>query len=95
MRVADALMTGGVFTAEELTAAGNAAKTAKKPAQKNTVENGYYVLPKTEYLEKTKSGFLAQIVGFMSGYEFARNSDGCATALMPNTTRAIRTKTSF
>lgn len=83
-RVADALIAGGVFTAEELTAAGNAAKTAKKPAQKNTVENGYYVLPKTEYLEKTKSGFLAQLVGFMSGYEFARNSDGTARIAMPD-----------
>ena len=83
-RVADDLIARGVFTADELVAAGNAAKTAKKPAQKNTVENGYYVLKKADYAEKTQSGFLAQLVGFMSGYEFARNSDGTARIAMPD-----------
>ena len=83
-RVADALIAGGVFTADELTAAGDAAKTAKKPAQKNTVENGYYVLSADTYTDKTRSGFLAQIVGFMSGYEFAQNADGTARIAMPD-----------
>ena len=83
-RVADALIAGGVFTADELTAAGEAAKTAKKPAQKNTVENGYYVLSADTYTDKTRSGFLAQIVGFMSGYEFAQNADGTARIAMPD-----------
>ena len=83
-RVADALIAGGVFTADELTAAGEAAKTAKKPAQKNTVENGYYVLSADTYMDKMKSGFLAQIVGFMSGYEFAQNADGTARIAMPD-----------
>ncbi len=83
-RVADRLIAAGVFTDEALQAAGEAAKTAKKPAQQNRVENGYYVLSKEEYMDKTTSGFVAQLVGFMSGYEFARNSDGSARIAMPD-----------
>ncbi len=33
----------------------------------------YNVITVTRYLDKTKLGFLSQIVGFLSGYEFARD----------------------
>ena len=36
----------------------------------------YNVISVDEYLDKTKLGFLSQMVGFLSGYEFARDSSG-------------------
>ena len=33
----------------------------------------YNVISEAEYLDKTRLGFLSQIVGFLSGYEFARD----------------------
>ena len=33
----------------------------------------YYVISVVRYLDKTKLGFLSQIVGFLSGFEFARD----------------------
>lgn len=83
-RVADRLIAAGVFTEADLAAAGEAAKTAVKPAKQNTTEGGYYVLSKADYMDKTTSGFLAQLVGFLSGYEFARNSDGSVRIAMPD-----------
>ena len=44
----------------------------------------YNVLSIEDYEDKTMLGFLSQIVGFLSGYEFAKNSDGTATTAMPD-----------
>ncbi len=38
--------------------------------------SNYNVLPVERYLDKTKLGFLSQLVGFLSGYEFATGADG-------------------
>jgi len=46
-------------------------------SESDVVENfdpdDYNVITVTRYLDKTKLGFLSQIVGFLSGYEFARD----------------------
>lgn len=44
----------------------------------------YNVLSIEDYEDKTMLGFLSQVVGFLSGYEFAKNSDGTATTAMPD-----------
>ena len=44
----------------------------------------YNVLSIEDYEDKTMLGFLSQIVGFLSGYEFAKNSDGTAITAMPD-----------
>ncbi|MBQ4599777.1 MAG: carbohydrate binding domain-containing protein [Clostridia bacterium] len=44
----------------------------------------YNVLSIEDYEDKTMLGFLAQLVGFLSGYEFAKNSDGTAITAMPD-----------
>ena len=68
------LMAAGVFTDAELTAAiAEAAGTEE-----------YNVLPIEDYRDKTMLGFLAQPVGFLSGYEFAKNSDGSMRIAMPD-----------
>ena len=36
----------------------------------------YNVISVNQYLDKTKLGFLSQMVGFLSGYEFAKDSSG-------------------
>ncbi|MBQ8837295.1 MAG: dockerin type I repeat-containing protein [Clostridia bacterium] len=38
--------------------------------------NDYNVISVNKYLDKTKLGFLSQMVGFLSGYEFAKDSSG-------------------
>lgn len=44
----------------------------------------YTVLPIPEYLDKTTAGFLGQLVGFFSGYEFVFTEDGKARIAMPD-----------
>ncbi len=63
------LVKAGVFTMAELEKATAAAKSATDPQTE-----GYYVLSKAEYLDKTTAGFLSQITGFLSGYEFTRQN---------------------
>ena len=42
----------------------------------------YLILGKDEYLDKTQAGFLSQLVGFLSGYEFVKASgDRCYVAM--------------
>ncbi len=83
--VKENLILAGAFTEKELKSAVIKAETASKAgATKLKAENGYYVLPIETYKDKTKAGFLAQFVGFLSGYEFKRNSDGSATLSMPD-----------
>lgn len=64
-----ALTGAGVFTLAELE---NAAAAAKHAADPQTA--GYYVLSVADYLDKTTAGFLSQITGFLSGYEFVREN---------------------
>ncbi len=45
---------------------------------------GYNVLSIEEYEDKTMAGFMAQLVGFLSGYEFVKNSDGSPRIAMPD-----------
>ncbi|MBE6641131.1 MAG: S-layer homology domain-containing protein [Ruminococcaceae bacterium] len=81
----DDMILAGVFTENELAAAGKKAENAVEfSATKLKAENGYYVLPIATYEDKTKAGLLAQFVGFTSGYEFVQNSDGSATLSMPD-----------
>ncbi|MBQ6893321.1 MAG: hypothetical protein IJN48_03860, partial [Clostridia bacterium] len=49
---------------------------AEKPAEEFTFNpDDYNVISVDTYLDKTKLGFLSQIVGFLSGYEFARDPE--------------------
>ncbi len=81
------LVSDGVFTMDTLNAAMTEANTAKAPQKESTakIEDGYYVISEEEYEDKTFAGFMAQLTGFLSGYEFARNSDGSPKIAMPDT----------
>ncbi len=46
---------------------------SEKAAETDFNPDDYNVISVTRYLDKTKLGFLSQIVGFLSGYEFARD----------------------
>ncbi|MBQ4556940.1 MAG: ADP-ribosylglycohydrolase family protein [Clostridia bacterium] len=47
---------------------------ADKPAEEFTFNpDDYNIISVDSYLDKTKLGFLSQMVGFLSGYEFARD----------------------
>lgn len=46
--------------------------------------DAYYVISKREYLDKTTSGFLSQLVGCLSGHEFSKGSDGKCVVGMPD-----------
>ncbi len=46
--------------------------------------SAYNMLSIEDYRDKTMLGFLSQLVGFLSGYEFAKNSDGTAITAMPD-----------
>lgn len=48
------------------------------------MKDNYTVLPISEYLDKTTAGFLGQLVGFFSGYEFVFTKDGKARVAMPD-----------
>jgi len=45
----------------------------------------YRVLSVEDYIDKTSSGHISQYVGFLSGYEFARDSSGNIRVAMPDT----------
>ncbi|MBQ2862903.1 MAG: hypothetical protein IJE84_01890, partial [Clostridia bacterium] len=44
----------------------------------------YYTIRIEDYLDKTMAGHIAQYVGFLSGYEFARDSSGNPRVGMPD-----------
>ena len=44
----------------------------------------YKILPISEYIDRTTSGFLGQLVGFFSGYEFVFTKDKRAYVAMPD-----------
>ena len=48
------------------------------------VEERYTILSKEEYMDRTTAGFLGQLVGFFSGYEFVYWGDGRARVAMPD-----------
>ena len=81
------LIADGVFTMETFEKAMTEADTATAPKaeSKAVIENGYYVLSVEDYEDKTLAGFMGQLAGFLSGYEFARNSDGSPKVAMPDT----------
>ena len=78
--VYEKLIAAGVFTDAELQAAIAEATDAAEPAD----TEGYNVLSIEDYRDKTMLGFLSQPVGFLSGYEFAKNSDGTMRIAMPD-----------
>ena len=84
--VYDNLIADGVFTMDTLKAAMTEADTVAAPAKTSSavIENGYYVISVEDYKDKTMAGFMAQFTGFLSGYEFARNSDGSPKIAMPD-----------
>ncbi|MBQ1212743.1 MAG: hypothetical protein IIX69_04905, partial [Clostridia bacterium] len=47
-------------------------------------EADYFVISKEEYLDKTTAGFLSQLVGFLSGFEFVTLSGGRCRVAMPD-----------
>lgn len=47
--------------------------------------DNYKVLSVNDYIDKTSSGHISQYVGFLSGYEFARDSSGNIRVAMPDT----------
>ena len=67
--VYEKLAKAGVFTLQEMREAAVAAENAVAP-----ITDGYYVLSKEEYMDKTTAGFLSQVVGVFSGYEFVRTN---------------------
>ncbi len=85
-KVYEVLCDKGVFTMEALSAAMAEAESAVAPKESTTlkVEKGFYVLSEKEYESKTFAGFMAQLAGFFSGYEFARNADGTPRVAMPD-----------
>ncbi len=85
-KVYENLIADGVFTMDTLSKAMVEADSAKAPAAKSPakVENGYYVISVEDYKDKTFAGYMAQFTGFLSGYEFARNSDGSPKVAMPD-----------
>jgi len=85
-QVKDNLIEKQVIGAIALNEAIEEAQTAVevRKSTKRAAENGYYVLTVDEYKDKTKGAFLAEIAAFLSGYEFARNSDGTARLAMPD-----------
>ncbi|MBQ4151200.1 MAG: S-layer homology domain-containing protein [Clostridia bacterium] len=87
-RVYDNLIAGGVFTAEQQKAAVVEAQTAKAEINRTPLsgkaEGGYNVISIEDYEDKTFAGFMAQFTGFLSGYEFARASDGTPRLAMPD-----------
>ncbi len=87
-RVYDNLIANGTITKDKLTAAVSEAQTAKAAINRAPIadveESGYNVISIEEYKDKTFAGFMAQFVGFLSGYEFARASDGTPRLAMPD-----------
>ena len=78
-------------TGLSFTACGNnppAQTTEGAPVTIDTSEpvfpDDYNVISIEEYRDKTLCGFLSQMVGFLSGYEFVANSDGTARVAMPD-----------
>lgn len=47
--------------------------------------DNYQVLSVSDYIDKTSSGHISQYVGFLSGYEFAKDSSGNIRVAMPDT----------
>ncbi len=81
----ESYVASGIFTDAQLKSAAQKAEREEEYGKtKLEAENGYYVLPIETYEDKTLAGLLAQFVGFLSGYEFKRNSDGSATLSMPD-----------
>ncbi len=87
-RVYDNLIANGTITNDKLTAAVTEAQTAKAPINRTPIadveESGYNVISIADYEDKTFAGLMAQFVGFLSGYEFARASDGTPRLAMPD-----------
>ena len=54
---------------------------APDPAYPST---DYNVISKEDYLSRTTAGFVAQLVGMVSGYEFATYSNGRCRVAMPD-----------
>ena len=44
----------------------------------------YHIISKEEYYDKTTAGFLSQLVGFLSGHEYSKSSDGKCAVAMPD-----------
>ncbi len=84
--VKDDLMAKGVFTADVLEKAVAEAKVSFEPtAHKVATDAGdFYVLPVDTYRDKTTAGFLGELVGFFSGFEFVYWSDGRLRVAMPD-----------
>jgi len=83
--VKENFIADGIFTNKQLYKASlKGERTYAYGATKLKAENGYYVLPIETYKDKTMAGLMAQFAGFLSGYEFTRNSDGSATVAMPD-----------
>ena len=59
-------------------------ETSISGQEENFDPANYNIISIEDYLDKTTSGLLAQFVGFLSGYEFARNSDGTPRVAMPD-----------
>ncbi len=47
-------------------------------------ETDYFILSKEDYLSKTTAGFISQLVGTLSGFEFVTLSDGRCRVAMPD-----------
>ena len=77
--VYDNLIKANVFTSSDLDKAASAALSAVEPAPSMPVipvipdepeaPEGYNVISKSDYYDKTLSGFMANIVGVLTGYE--------------------------
>ena len=59
-------------------------KLPPPPPDSQYTEDKYKVISKETYIDKTTAGFLSQLVGFLSGHEFAKSSDGKCAVAMPD-----------
>ncbi len=76
-------VTPAATTAATTTAVPETTVTTTTSAPVVTTPVEYTVLSVEDYVDKTTAGFIAQVVGFLSGYEFAR-SNGQLRVAMPD-----------
>ena len=78
--VSDTLGTEAVTDAQN----GNETPGETPPPDSKYSTDAYNIISKSEYVDKTTSGFLAMLAGFLSGHEFAQSSEGKCAIGMPD-----------
>ena len=86
------LANAGVFTLDSLIGASDVAIASVELAKPimaapivapTDAATEYYVLSKSEYMNKTTAGFLGQMIGFLSDYKYVWNKNGTPRVALP------------